>query len=205
MFQANRFIIAHFLSLDEVGIFSVGVQMGSFIDLIANAINIAIFPWIYKNLSLIDNNLNNNLYIEANTLKTKIVKMIYIYTFSLLIISILSYFVLFFLMKYILGPNFHKAIDFLLIFIIAFYFKALYYVFSYFIVYKEKNNFLAIITAITSILSIVLNFYFIKFFGLWGATYAFLITFFIYFLFTSILALKVYNLPLLPKNINPHQ
>ncbi len=98
-------------------------------------------------------------------------------------------------MKYILGVSFYRAIDFMFIIIMAFYFKTLYYIFSYFIVYTQKTAALTIITMITAILSIILNYYLIKFFGLWGAAYSFFITFFIYFLFTFLFTLKIYDLP----------
>ncbi len=59
MFYINRFIIVKFLSLSDVGIFSVGIQLGGVIDLLASSFNIAFLPWIYKNLSLIDNLKDN--------------------------------------------------------------------------------------------------------------------------------------------------
>lgn len=195
MFYFNRFIMVKFLSLDDVGIFSVVVQLGSFIDLLATSFNNAFFPWIYKNLSLIDNMLNNKEINQAFIIKQKIVKIIYLYVFGLLFISILAYFVFIFLMKYVLGPSFIKAIDFLFIIIMGFYFKSLYYIFYYFITYSQKNIILSFITGITAIFSIVLNYYFIMYFGLWGAVYSFFITFFIYFLFTFIFSIKIYKLP----------
>lgn len=193
MFYINRFMIVKFLSLDDVGIFSVGVQLGAFIDLLASSFNIAFLPWIYKNLSIIDNNNQNSKQIFI--IKARIVKIIYLYILGLFIVSILTYFIFIFLMKYILGKSFYKAIDFMFVIIMAFYFKSLYYVFSYFIVYTQRTFSLTIITMITAILSIILNYYFIKFFGLWGAVYAFFITFFAYFLFTFLFTLKIYNLP----------
>ncbi len=193
MFYINRFIIVRFLSLDDVGIFSVGVQLGAFIDLLASSFNIAFLPWIYKNLSIIDN--NNQNFEQVFLIKTRIVKIIYLYIFGLFIVSLLTYFVFILLMKYILGSSFYRAIDFMFVIIMAFYFKSLYYVFSYFIVYTQKTFTLTIITIITAILSIILNYYFIKFFALWGAVYAFLITFFVYFLFTFLFTIKIYKLP----------
>ncbi|MGC8734918.1 MAG: lipopolysaccharide biosynthesis protein [bacterium] len=195
MFYFNRFIMAKFLSLDDVGIFSVGVQLGAFIDLLASSFNTAFFPWIYKNLSIIDNLLNNNEIKKAFTIKQRIVKIIYLYIFGLLFISILFYFIFVFLMKYILGSSFVKVIDFLFIIIMAFYFKSLYYIFSYFIVYTQRTIILTLVTGITAIFSIFLNYYFIKYFGLWGAVYSFFITFFIYFILTFIFSIKIYELP----------
>jgi O-antigen/teichoic acid export membrane protein len=48
MFHINRFIVAKFLSLEDLGILNVSIQLGGFIDLIASSFNIAFLPWIYK-------------------------------------------------------------------------------------------------------------------------------------------------------------
>lgn len=194
MFHINRFIVAKFLSLEDLGILNVSIQLGGFIDLIASSFNIAFLPWIYKNLSNIDKLLRDNLSIALD-LKRRIVKIIYLYVFSLFFISLIVYFVFIFIMKYFLGPSFHKAIEFLLIIIFAFYFKALYYIFSYFIVYTEKTIILTIITVITAIFSIFLSYYLVMFFGIWGAVYSFFFTFFIYFLITFLFTIKIYKLP----------
>ena len=202
MFHINRFIVAKFLSLEELGILNVSIQLGAFIDLIASSFNIAFFPWIYRNLSNIDNllktnqnNLNSDNLSIALDIKRRIVKIVYLYVFSLFFISLIVYFVFIFIMKYFLGPSFHKAIEFLLVIIWAFYFKALYYIFSYFIVYTGKTIILTIITVIIAIFSIFLSYYFVMFFGIWGAVYSFFITFFIYFLITFLFTIKIYKLP----------
>jgi Na+-driven multidrug efflux pump len=67
---------------------------------------------------------------------------------------------------------------------------------SIYFIHLSKTKLLSFLTAATAIISIVLNYFLIKEFGVIGACYSLCISLFIQFLLTFIFAQRIYPLPI---------
>lgn len=180
----DRMFIANMIGLSVMGIYSVGYQIGSIINLLATSFNNAYVPWLYEKLN--KNSVSDN---------KQIVKATYLYNITIFIFSMLLGLLAPIFIGWFLGKEYVSAGSFVIWVSIGYAFNGMYFMIVNYLFYAEKTNILAAVTFLTSILNVVLNYFFIKEFGAIGAAQATTITFFVKFIFVWIVSAKVYKMP----------
>jgi len=187
----DRIYITSMVSLSATGLYSVGYQIGSITGMLGDSFNQAYVPWLYERLK-------RDKYEE----KVRIVKFTYAY-FALIILIALGFgfFAPLFFSIY-LGPKFAGANDYVLWISLGFAFNGMYLMVVNYIFYAQKTYMLAWVTFSTALISIILNYFFIKNWGAIGAAYTFAGMNFVTFLLVWILSNRVFPMPwnLLKKN-----
>lgn len=187
---AGRLIINTNLGLEQVGIYTVGIQIGSIINILTDSFNKAYVPWLFDKL-------NKNDY----SIKIKIVKLTYIYFLAIILFS--SLFGLFSptILYYLVGKDFQKASTIIIWIALGYAFNGMYYMVTNYIFYIYKTQYLTIITFIVGLINIFLTIFLVKTYGILGAAISFVIANVIKFLMTFILAKKAYKMPWSLKNL----
>lgn len=180
----DRAFITNMVNLSATGIYTVGYQIGSIINIISMSFNNAYVPWLYEKL-------------KQNKMKDKviIVKYTYIYFVIMLLLAYFLGITAPFFLKLILDRKFHGASSYVVWVTLGYAFNAMYLMVVNYIFYAQKNSFLALVTFFSAIINTILNYFFIKSFGAIGAAQATTITFLIKFLLVWYVSARIYNMP----------
>ncbi len=164
--MSDRLFIETMVSLEAVGIYSVGYMFGMIVMLFTDAFIKAWSPWFYKN-------------IEEPTYdkKQKIVKYTYVYIVSIFILAIAISFVSKFILPYFVGAKFFGASKFIVWISIGYAIQGVYKIFFPYLVHISRTSFLAFSTVTAAILNLVFNYILIKQYGTIGAAYATILAF----------------------------
>jgi len=182
--MTDRFFITNMIGLGETGLYTLGYQIGSIINIFAISFNKAYVPWLFERLKA-----NNN------KTKVKIVKFTYLYfiiiSFTALVLGVTApYFITIFT-----GEAFGGSSIYVVWIAMGYAFNGMYLMVVNYIFYSEKTHILAMITFFTATLNVILNYFFINIFGSIGAAQATTITYFIKFILVWYLCAKVYKMP----------
>ncbi len=184
MVLANRFFITDMVNISETGLYSVASQIASVLSFITLSFNNAYVPWLFEKLSL-----------KSSETNKKIVKLTYGYFFSIFIIVIIIYFGIVLIFPFIVGEKFDGSLKYLPFLLLGNALQGCYFMVTNYILYSEKTYYNGIITTVVGVISILLNYVFIKHYGGVGATVAYAVTYFIYFISTWYIANKAYKMP----------
>lgn len=180
----DRVFITSMVSLSATGLYSVGYQIGSIIGMLGESFNQAYVPWLYERLK-------RDKYEE----KVKIVKFTYVYFAAILCMALgLGLFAPWFF-SFFLGPKFTGANAYVIWISLGFAFNGMYMMVVNYIFYARKTYILAWVTFSTAFISIILNYFAIKYWGAIGAAYTFAGMSFVTFLLVWILSSRVYPMP----------
>ena len=166
------------------GIYAVGYQFGAIIGIFAMAFNNAYAPYLYEQLSNI-----------TNEKKIKLVKFTYLYFIGILFFAIFLSYVFSLIIPYFLGESFHEASKFIIWIALAHAFQGMYLMVVNYIYYTKKTYVISIVTFSMSIIHVALSYSLIHIYGVIGAAYATIISFFITFIWVWIASNKVYSMP----------
>lgn len=166
--QSNRIFIAKMESVTEAGIYNVGAQVGMVILLLVNAAGNFYTPYLYERLADLQENGKRQIVIMTYG----IIAALFL---ALIVITLLA--PLFF--KYLVDPKYIKATIYVFWVGLGYFFWGIYILFSGFIFYQKKTNFLGVLAILNVGISLVLNYFLIQNFGSLGAAYASVISFFI--------------------------
>ena len=182
--QSDTFFISKMVSIKDAGIYSFGYQFGSIVMIISSIMLNIYTPFLFERLS----DLNE-------TKKKEIVKFSYFFLLIILIvlicISVSS--PLFF--RWFVNPDFYASTQFVFLTGLAYFFWGCYLMFSGFIFYKQKTMYLLYISIVNIVLNLSLNYILILNFGVVGASYATIISFFVIMLLAIYVSNKLVNLP----------
>jgi O-antigen/teichoic acid export membrane protein len=181
---ANRVFLLKMVSIEEAGLYGVASQVASVISFVTLSFNNAYVPWLYSNLSR-----------EKLELKKRITKLTYVYFVAILLFGLVFYFSLPIVFKIFIDVKFFDALKFVFWIILGFVFQGMYFMVTNYISYSEKTYYQAIVTVSVGAISILMTYFFIKFFGPVGAAIAFCFSYFLMFIFTWIFSNKVYPMP----------
>ena len=163
---SDRFFIEKMVSLEMVGIYSVGYMFGMVVILFTDAFLKAWSPWFYKMLSNAD-----------NTKKLKIVKYSYLYILATFIIAFgISIFAKF-IIPYVVDVRYAGAEVYVFWIAIGYAVHGIYKIFFPYLVHISKTAFLAVNTVIAALLNLIFNYFLIMEFGAIGAAYATVLSF----------------------------
>lgn len=185
---SDRFFILFMLGLNNVGIYSVGYQIGMVIALLQNSFNQAWVPFFFQKL-------------KENSQKTnkKIVKITYIYFLLILLLVVFFNIITPFIYKFFIGNEFKESIGVVFWVLLGYAFNGMYKMVANYLFYLKKTKAIAICTISFAILNMVLNYILIKSYGLIGAAQATAITFLGLFIVVFIITYNNYKMPWLLK------
>jgi O-antigen/teichoic acid export membrane protein len=165
---SDRFFIERMVSLEMVGIYSVGYMFGMVVMLFTDAFIKAWSPWFYKMLPDAD-----------NTKKIKIVKYSYLYILATFIIAFgISIFAKF-IIPYVVDVRYVGAEIYVFWIAIGYAVHGVYKIFFPYLVHISKTSFLGVSTVIAAVLNLIFNYFLIKECGAIGAAYATVLSFII--------------------------
>jgi len=177
-------LITSIVGLSATGVYSVGLQLGAIIGIIAHAFNNAYSPYLYKKLKNI-----------TNRDKLSVVIFTYLYFISILLIALCFSAIFIIALPLLVGKDFQEASRLILLISLAYAFNGMYLMVVNYIYYVKKTHLLSMATIATSILHVLLSYLLLKEFGIIGVAYASLISFFISFVIVWRISAKVYTMP----------
>lgn len=186
----DRIFVADMLGLEAAGIYNVALIMAIIINMVYDSINKAFNPILYESYS-----------DRSGQSKRKIVKIIYSYSITCIIVFVGYIFFLPYVFHLMINDKFDDALVLIPILALGFTFEGLRKGLESQLVFNNKVKSLAIATLIASLTNIILNYFLIKLYGINGAAYATAIAFFVLYILTFILFSKNNNLPWLLKRV----
>ena len=181
---SDRLFITKMIGLEEMGLYAVGYQIGMVIYLIQNSFNQAWQPWLYQKLK--DDNFND---------KQRIVKITYVY-FAGLVLAVLALTMIGpWIVETMTADEYKDSNQFIFWIALGFAFNGMYKMVGNYLFYLRKTMTIGLITAMTALINIVLNYVLIKMNGPVGAAQSTAVTFFIQFAVVWIISAKTLNMP----------
>lgn len=182
--NSDKILIGMILGTTATGIFSVSYQFGLVLGILTTAINKSWVPYFFKSIS-------------NKTSEKKLNKLILLYIPSVLSIAFILNIIFEYIILNFFSNEFHEAIQYIPFFLLAFSFQGMYFMLVNYIFYYNKNNRLSTFSLITSLFHLITMYYGISYFGLIGASYAFLFSYFLLLMLTGIYVYKISNNKLL--------
>jgi len=179
----DKLLITKHMGLSENGIYSVGFMVGQVIGLLQNSFNQAWVPYVF-----------NGLKAGEESTKSKIVKWTYIYMIGIVVITLLFYLCTP-LIFHFLGKDFQGGMELVLWIALGFAFNGMYKMVSVYFFYREKTNFIALISIFTALINFFFANWMIPRYGYRGAAIATMSAFFIQFVFTWFWSTRVQKMP----------
>jgi O-antigen/teichoic acid export membrane protein len=182
--MSDRLLINYFLGPKEVGYYSAVSQIAAIMSVLAGSFNSAWMPWLFENLKK-----------EDPKIKLSIVKVSYFLMVVFLLMGIFFCLIYPFLAKWVLTEAFFPYISVSYPIIMGLAFQAVYLIVSPYVFYVGKTKYNAIIGILVAITNVSLNFILIPRYNIWGASYAYFVSWFmlatLFFYFSN----KVYPMP----------
>lgn len=183
MAMSDRFILSAKLSIESVGIYSVGMQMAMVIGVFADAFSKAYGPYLYKLLS------NEPLMLR------KLVHNSYYIFIGFLSIALIYNIAIEFFYTIFIGDAFIGSLVVAKIGAFGYAFTGMYYALANILFYKEKTGYISMLTFTSGTLSLILTYVLVVHMGIIGASISFLISQFLFFIGTVALVQRFFPLP----------
>jgi O-antigen/teichoic acid export membrane protein len=181
---SDRFFILFILGLSNVGIYSVGYQIGMVLSLIQNSFNQAWVPFFY-------NKLNEGKEQE----KLRIVKITYVYFGALLVLAILISLCTPFIYRYFIGDSFADGAEVVIWILLGYTFQGMYKMAVNYLFFLKKTKLITYCTMLTVFVNFILNYFLINKNGIIGAAQATLVSFVILFAIVFLVSKRSYKMP----------
>lgn len=181
---SDQFFISKMVSMEALGIYSIGYKIGAIIMVLQLAFAQAWSPFLYKKLAE-----------DTHKSKTEIVKAGYVFM-ALLFVCLLGLTVITpFIFKYILAKNYEGGMIFVFWVGLGYLFLGFYKVFTGFLFYHKKTKILGYLAGFNVLLNLTLNYFLILKYGTIGAAYATAISFFVFFLVVALISQRLFPMP----------
>ncbi len=182
--MSDRFIVAHYLNMESVGIYTLAVQVGLVLGMIADAINKVYAPWLMKSLGGIN-----------TSKKRSIIRYTYIYFIGILASSLILGLIAPKLLSIVINEKYEAAFPLVIYTLIGNAFTGMYYMVTNYIFFSGKTIWLSILTAIIGVSSVIINIFLIRDFGVIGAAKGYMIGQFMLFIGAWLIAHHLYPMP----------
>lgn len=184
IFYSDRIFITNMVGQAEMGLYSVGHQVGMVIYLLQNSFNQAWVPWFYEQLKL-----------ESKSANRQIVNITYIYIVVILLITALMVLLAEPFFNLFLGKEFLTAQEYVGWVALGFAFNGMYKMVVNYLFFLEKTKIVGMITILTAMLNLLMNYILIKWNGPIGAAQATAFSFFIQFIAVWYVSAGTYRMP----------
>ncbi len=182
--MVDRVMITSMVSVAATGLYSVGFQIGMIIGILEDSFNRAYVPWLFECLK-------RDQYND----KIMIVKLTYAYFVGIICLALVLGAIAPWFLSFFVGPQFAGSGKFVLWIAVGFAFNGMYKMVVNYIFYVRKTYILAWVTFSTAVVSIIINYFAIKYLGAIGAAYTYALVGFITFLLVWVLSSRVYPMP----------
>ncbi|TYB33018.1 MAG: oligosaccharide flippase family protein [Flexistipes sinusarabici] len=182
--SADRFILEKFVSMSQLGLYTVGYQLGMVMSILVTAINQAWQP-NYFDLMSSDSSDENKKYENRKY-----------FAYWMFIISSICLFGILFTKEilFLLTPSeYHGASGIVQVILAGYFMQGLYYFAASPIFFYKKTKILPFLTGSSALLNIILNLIFIPIYGIYGAAVATLISYFYQALVIYFVGIKYFN------------
>jgi len=180
----DKLFITNMVDIGATGLYSVGFQLSMAISILSSSFNSAYVPWLFKKLKYHDKDINK-----------KIVKMTYIYFFSILLIALSWSFIANKILVLFLGTEFHGASSYIVWLSMGFAFSGMHSMVVNYIYFSQKTARYGVLSIVSVFVNVSLNYLLISRNGPIGAAQATCITYLVTFLMTWALSSKVHRMP----------
>lgn len=177
--MGDRFILTGILGLDVVGYYAVASQMVVPMVVLIDGFVKSYSVWVYKRLN-------------GDVDKRKLILLTYGLFLLLLSFALMYTFFAKFAIEFLVGDKFSSSVNYLVYLSFSAAFTGMYYLVGIYISYMFKTKILSAITLVVSVLHFFICSYLVTLYGIEGAAITSLISNILMFLFTWILASKVY-------------
>jgi O-antigen/teichoic acid export membrane protein len=182
--MSDRLFISYYLGNEALGIYAVGAQVAMMALIIQQSFNQAWVPYLFKNLK-----------IGSRENEIKIIKISYI---SMLFFLLLPFIIelinpLFF--HFFINEKFIDAMSYVFWIALGYSLLGMYKVVTNYIFYKKRVKLLSMMTFLSLLINLILNYFLIQKYGAIGVAYGTSITVAIFFIIAFILANKVHPMP----------
>jgi O-antigen/teichoic acid export membrane protein len=173
----DRVILERYVSLGELGIYTLGYQIGMVLSVIVGSINRAWQPNYFEFMS-------SSMDIEQKKFENR--RMLALWVIGIGSICLVGMMWAKEFLILLTPENFHVAAGVVPIILFGYFFQGLYFFAVSPLFQFKKTKFLPFLTAVSALLNIILNFMFIPKYGIYGAAYATVLSFafqsaFVYF------------------------
>ncbi|MCC4831107.1 oligosaccharide flippase family protein [Shewanella sp. 10N.7] len=181
--SVGRLVVKNELGIATAGLFMAAVNVSNVLSVIFTSINKAYVPWLFTKLKI-----NNKTYNKL------IVKYTYLYILLLIFVSVLSYKFSPYVFELVVGPEFRSISYIIPLLVISQIVLGMQKSIVNHLFFLEKTKSLSTITVFCGLISLLLLFFFIKSYGIYGAGLAIFIASVIQFFLTYLLVCKESNL-----------
>ena len=178
----DRIILEKYVSLSDLGIYSLGVQIGLAISVLIMATNSAWQPNYFKLMS--SDNPNKD---KENR------KILYLWVIFFGFITVFGSLWSREIVIFITPQKYHTSVEIIPYIMTSYFFHGLYYFLGTPIFHFKKTIYLPFLTGFTAIIGIASNLWLIPIYGIMGSAYAMLITFIIKFIVFYIVSKRIYD------------
>jgi len=167
---SDRLILQRYVSLADIGIYSIATTLASILLIIVNSVNNAYCPYFFK-------------IAETDRQKAgeELKRFIGVWWAGIMVIFMGYLLFSSYLVRFMTRPSFYPAIPFIPILAGAFIFRGLYCFCANNLFYMEKTKFIPVITVAAALASIALNLIFIPKFGIMAASWNTVLSYFVTF------------------------
>lgn len=180
----DRVLIADLLGVGQTGIYSVGYRIGMVTMMVETAFSRAWAPFFYE--SLAKNTFTDSL---------RVVRATYIYLVLLLAFSLAFGLLASTLMKFFVGTRFRAGSEIVLPVSMAYFFDGAWKMFIGYLVYEGRTKMYSAILSISAVINVLLLILLLPRYGIVGAAWATLVSFFAGCILTVIAATRVHKMP----------
>ncbi len=162
----DRFIINHFSEPSLVGIYDFGVKCTLLIDFVIRGMISAIYPKIFS------------IWKEKNNTESTPEINKYFHSLSALSLLMIAATILFFPLivpLVVTNQNYYQSFQYLPLLSVSFITSSMLFMYIAPAYYFKKTFMLPKVFLITAIVQVVVSFFFVKYFGLWGAAWSLLV------------------------------
>jgi len=163
---SDRFFIERMVSLEMVGIYSIGYLFGMVVMLFTDAFIKAWSPWFYKTIAVAD-------FAQKHT----IVRYSYLYIFATFIIAFGVSLFAKIIIPYVVDARYAGAQIYVFWIALGYAIHGVYKIFFPYLVHISKTTFLGVSTVIAAVLNLIFNYFLIKECGAIGAAYSTVLSF----------------------------
>jgi O-antigen/teichoic acid export membrane protein len=182
--QSDRIFLAKMISVEEMGIYSVGYQVGMLVLIVVTAFSNFYSPFLFE-----------RLHMGGEKNKFEVLKVSYFFALILLVILILLTALSPLLFNYLIDVRYAGAVKYVFWIGLGYFFWAIYILFTGYIFFLKRSKILGYIAIVNIILNVGFNYFFIKWFGAIGAAYATCLSYLIVCLIIGYISSRLYPMP----------
>lgn len=179
MAMSDRFIITSFCGAAVAGYYSLAFQVAQMINIVSSGFNQAFAPWLYSKMSS-----------QESRDKSEIKRIVYIYGVGIVAISAIGYFMFALFVFIVPGDVYQEALRYAPWLFLAMMFNGLYRISSNFFLYGGNTVSLAMMTLVSALGSIILNYTLVPLYGAIAAGWVVCFSFFTLFFLSTLTVLS---------------